>query len=273
MKELTLEEIKEIELRNLCEFDAICKAHNFRYSLAGGTMLGAIRHKGFIPWDDDIDLMMPRPDYEKFIEYCKHNNTPFSMLCAETNNEYKYLFAKLCDRNTVLVEDATGTECGIYIDIFPIDGLGNTYEEAKCQLNQTRFKRELLVAANWKNFFRSKTRAWYIEPIRFAFFVLSRFCKPHRLINDIQKSLRKVDFEDCKYVGAVMGAYREREIQKASIWNELWDTEFENIKFSGVKDYDSYLSTLYGDYMKLPPKEKQVTHHSFKAYLKKFDGE
>ena len=65
-----------------------------------------------------------------------------------------------------------------------------------------------------------------------------------------------------------MGAYREREIQKASIWNELCDTEFENIKFSGVKDYHSYLSTLYGDYMKLPPKEKQITHHSFKAYLK-----
>ncbi len=185
-KEITLEEMKGIELNILKQIHELCISQGFRYFLIGGTLLGAVRHKGFIPWDDDIDIGMPRSDYERFIEYCSSNEVPFKLVCNKTDPNYGYLFAKAVDRNTVLIEENAnkdGAELGIYVDIFPIDGLGNTFDEAINSLNKTRFNRELLVAANWKKFFRSKTRPIYQEPIRLAFFLMSRMCSFKKLIN------------------------------------------------------------------------------------------
>ena len=90
MKELSLDEIKTIELEILKEIHQICEKENIRYSLCGGTLLGAVRHGGFIPWDDDIDIIMPRKDYEAFIDYCKTHAPNFNLLCVETNKKYGY---------------------------------------------------------------------------------------------------------------------------------------------------------------------------------------
>ena len=214
---------------------------------------------------------MPRPDYDKFIDYCKNNDLPFSLLSHETDERYAYLFAKAMSKDTVIIEENSNPkniDTGVYIDIFPVDGLGNTYEEAIRTFNSTKFNRELLVAKNWKRFFRSKNRKWYYEPIRFAFFLLSRFACSKKLIDRIESKITKNDFDSAEFVGMVPSTYRIKEILPREIFSEFIEVTFENETFMALKNYDKYLKQIYGDYMKLPPKEKQVTHHMFTAYKK-----
>ncbi len=268
MRELTLDEIKSIELDVLKQFHEICTQNGYRYSLAGGTLLGAVRHKGFIPWDDDIDVAMPRDDYNRFIDFCLENKTPFG-IATSGNRTIKMLFSKIYAKNTVVKEESTDKErnIGVWIDVFPLDGLGNNYDEAVKNFSKSRFDRELLIACNWSKYTRSKTHSIVIEPVRLAFFILSRIVNPYKLISKIEKRYYHKKFDDMLYAGALLGSYRTREIMETKVLCQLVDLEFEGYMFKGFKNYEKYLSNLYGDYMKLPPKEKQISHHDFKAYL------
>ncbi len=271
MREIYLEELKKIELDILCKVHEICIREGFRYSLAGGTMIGAVRHKGFIPWDDDIDILMPRPDYKKFIEYCKKKETDFDLLCNETNPDYGYLFAKAMAKNTVIYEEnvnRNNIELGVYIDIFPVDGIGNTYREALRNFIKFEFDREILNASNWKYYFRSNTHSIIYEPIRFFFYLLSRSVDYRKTINKIQAFYESKDFDSMKIAGSIAGVYRSKEILNKQVYTNTVDMLFEGLKFKAIKNYDNYLKKLYGDYMKLPPENKRVTHHRFKAYYK-----
>lgn len=272
---IDLNELKKIELDLMTDVHEICEREGFRYSLGGGTLLGAVRHKGFIPWDDDIDIMMPRPDYDAFIEYCATHETPFAVRSFENDKTYVDLSAKVYNPNTVLKDDAIdgGDKTGVAIDVFVIDGLGDTEKAARKAFKKTEFKRELLVAANWKRFFRSKMRPWYYEPIRFAFYALSRGVNKSKLFDKIQSVYKKIDFDKSKYAAAVGGAYREREILPQSVFTEYIELPFEGKSFKAIAAYDTYLSSIYGDYMKLPPEEKRTSHHTFTAYYKNAEAE
>lgn len=268
-QEITLEQLKKIELDILIELHDICVAQNLNYSLGGGTLLGAIRHNGFIPWDDDVDVMMPRPDYVKFVDYCKTHETSFKIKCFETDKNYVDLSAKIYNPKTVIIDDniaGNNDSIGVYIDLFVIDGLGNDYKSALKAFRATTFKRELLVAAQWKKFFRSKTRPWYYEPIRFVFFILSRFVNKQKTFEKIERKYKNIDFYSVNYVAAVGGAYREREINERRVYTDLIDVDFEGNRFKAIAAYDEYLKHNYGDYMQLPPIEKRVSHHTFSAH-------
>ena len=270
-REIGLEELKKIELSLLSAMHDICQKENFRYSLGGGTLLGAVRHKGFIPWDDDIDVMMPRPDYDAFIAYCLTHDTGFKIKSWETDKNHVSFSAKLYDPSTVIEDDNfnnIGENTGVSIDVFPIDGLANTYKKAKKVYNSTRFKRELLVAAQWDRFFRSKTHPWYYEPIRFVMFVLSRFINKSRVFAKVVKKHTSINFEEVAFAAAVGGSYRIREILPKEVFCELISLPFEEYEFNAISGYDKYLSSIYGDYMQLPPEDKRVSHHTFKAYYK-----
>ena len=269
MTELTNEEVRKILLDVIIEIDSICRENDIRYSLAGGTLLGAVRHKGFIPWDDDIDIFMPRPDYERFIDYCEVNQVGFYLL-SNRSKDFGYCFAKACSNSTVIVEELvtyTDYSIGVYVDIFPIDGLGIEYKAALKRIKTVRFKHELLVASNWTRFFKSKTRSWIYEPIRLAFYCLSRIVNKNKLAISLDKKFKRIDFDLSGYAGAIMGSYGIKEIMPTEIYSKYMDIEFEGVKFKAIEDYDKYLSNLYGDYMKLPPIDKRISHHTFKAYL------
>lgn len=271
MNKMVIEEVKKCEYRLLCDIDDICRENKLRYTLCGGTLLGAIRHKGFIPWDDDIDIAMPRPDYNSFIEIVNNENTKMKVICFNSDKKFKDLYAKVYDPKTHIEETSVnrfGFECGVYVDLYPIDGLGDTYESALLQFKKSSIHRELLNAANWKSFKRSKTHAWYYELIRFPFYCITRFINADKLIEKIERTYISNEFDSSRYVAIVSGSYREKEILPYDIYKDYIYIDFENRQFSAIKRYDEYLSNIYGDYMQLPPIEKQVTHHSFKAYYK-----
>lgn len=271
MEEISLEALKQIELDVLEQVHEVCTAQGLRYSLCGGTLLGAVRHGGFIPWDDDIDILMPRPDYEKLIDYCQDHETPFRLVSHRTDSTYHYLFAKACAPGTVLEEannNRNNSGLGVYIDIFPIDGLGDTEEAGRARLKKKRFSLELLVAYAWQKYLPSATRSWYYEPIRFGFYVLSRLVNPDRLLRSVERLAMSADFDTAPYAGSYAGVYRSREVLPAGVYAECTDMSFEGRTFRAMARYDEYLTCLYGDYMCLPPEEEQVSHHLFRAYRK-----
>lgn len=268
MGELELQEVQRVALGLLIEFDKICQENAFRYSLGGGTLLGAIRHGGFIPWDDDIDVMMPRPDYEKFLEYCRHYEGGFDCLSLNHTEGYFDLFSRLSDRSTYLVDDSRVIEykMGVSIDIFPIDGLGDDDAIALKNFNKGRFKRELLIASKWTKYFRSETKSILVEPIRLAFFLMSRLVNKRQLCASIDTFCQRNAFETSGFAACISGVYREKEIMPTSAFKEYQSIEFEGHDFDIISDYDAYLTQHYGDYMQLPPVEKQVPHHRAHYY-------
>ena len=270
-RELNLEELKEIELKILLEIHDICMKNNFNYSLCGGTLLGAIRHKGFIPWDDDIDIVMPRDDYDKFIQYCINNTTKLRIVSHEVNRKYNYLFAKAYDPSTVIFDsliDEKGIDLGVYVDIFPLDGLGNTFDGAKRLIHSIELYNYILVASHWKKYTFSKTNKFYIEPIRLLFYTLSKVCKLDKVIDKAENEMKKYNYYTSDYIGCACGSYRLKEIMKSEITNEYINVLFEGHEFKAFKNYDKYLRNIYGDYMKMPSSEQRVTHHTFKAYYR-----
>jgi len=269
MNELKIEELKIEELKILEYFDEFCRKHDIKYSLTGGTLIGAVRHQGFIPWDDDIDIMMTRDEYNKFLElYSKENDAANYKLITYNNKNYNYMFAKLVSNDTVLVEDFNKKVegMGVYIDLFPIDSIGNSYEEAKKRIHSIRFLLYLTVASNWRKFYINKHHGFLRQIIRAIFYVLSRGINAKKEFIKIEN--RFVFNKDNNYFGCVCGVYEDKEIMDANIFREYQEVLFENKKFMAIKRYDEYLKGLYGDYMQLPPEEKRVPHHTFKAYKK-----
>ena len=268
MQELSIEHLKETELDILIEIDRFCRKQEIQYSLAGGTLLGAVRHKGFIPWDDDIDLMMTRENYDKFISLFSKEAGRYRVITYQNNPQYNYLFAKVVDSQTKVVEDHNFPvdDLGVFVDIFPIDALGDTIGEAKQKLKKVKFKRFLCVASSWKHFYINQNRNFLRQIPRFCFYLMRRFVNARKANAQIEKNF-PFDKEK-KYWGCVCGSYEEREIMKRDVFTEYTDLEFEGIQFMCIKAYDTYLSSLYHDYMKLPPQSKQVAHHTFVAYKK-----
>lgn len=269
MKKMNLNDLKECEFNILCYIDGICRKHGLKYSLIGGTLLGAVRHGGFIPWDDDIDIAMPRPDYEKFIEYAKIDNIRYKVITNKTEKNWKDIYAKVIDTNTVIREYLANRfeyENGVFVDLFPVDVLADTFEDSVKLFRKSSFNREMLNAVKWKRYTKSKTRFWGYEFIRFPFFVISRFVNPDKLIRKIESLYLGKAFDSAKFVVVLAGVYREKEIVPYEVYRDYIDLKFEGKTFMCIKQYNVWLSKVYGDYMKLPPKEKQITHHSFDAF-------
>lgn len=245
----------------------ICEKDNLEYFMLGGTMLGAIRHKGFIPWDDDIDLGLPRKDYDKFLEIAPEqlaNN--LKMVNYKTDSNYHYYITRILDIDTKVIEERIGSEDEKYtnasIDIFPLDGTPNNDILRKIYFFRVLYHRALMSLCYKDSIDKKRKRSKKEKILLWVMMRLpiEKITTAYKQKEKIDKLLKKQDFYNSKYVGNIMGAYRTKEIVPKEFYGNGKMYQFEDIKMNGLELYDEYLKYTYGDYMKLPPEDKRKTH-------------
>lgn len=255
--------IQQKLLNMLGWFHEYCIANGIRYYAAGGTVIGALRHKGFIPWDDDIDLVVPREDYNRLITGFNRQIDHYILESPYSgNDDYLYSYAKLYDTDTTLTEKMHyPCRRGVYIDIFPLDGIGMTEQEALAAFHQVDKKNMFLMT---RTCVIRRDRIWYKN----ASIMVSRLI-PSFVVNNKQLSIsvdklaNSLNNTNAIYVANLMGTYRDREIIKKEFFGRPTLYRFEDIEIFGPEMYDLYLSKIYGDWKTPPPEEKRYTKHDF----------
>lgn len=266
-------EIHEKLLNMLKWFHNFCLENEITYYALGGTALGAVRHKGFIPWDDDIDVGIPRHDYERFIGLAMKESRKGKYMIEYPlkNKDSIYAFTKIYDTDTLLIENASlKTKRGIYIDVFPLDGIGNTIDEAYKNYDiENRFIKmwRLRVSPPKKGHEICKYIAHFIIGLTPQFIFGRKY-----LIKKVNETAKKIDYNKSAYVANLFGVWGKKEITKKSCFGTPNLVKFEDTQIFIAEDADLYLKTMYGDYMKLPPVEERVAKHDcfidlHKSYL------
>lgn len=251
-KEITLEERKRILYDMLVEIDGICREHNLKYSLSSGTLIGAIRHKGFIPWDDDLDIMMP---YEDILELQKNLPTKTLQYCdAFVDDNYEATFPRLAYRPTFRLKMKNVPTYGISIDLYPFfqlkyDNIEDVYA--------------LLKAGKRASRIRQKADSIRIRLSKFLPF------KKMPFFNAIVKWSANYPIKakgSGKYYFAHGGFFSQKTIFEYDLFSNMSEYQFEGRNFMGIANYDDYLTHLYGDYMTPPPESKRIANHSGHYY-------
>jgi lipopolysaccharide cholinephosphotransferase len=285
MNSIDINELKRIELNILKDVANFCDKHGLRYYLCGGTLIGTIRHKGFIPWDDDIDIIMPRPDYMKFMELYNQESNFYRVHSLATDPKWYSTFAEVEDTRTVKIYKNFNQKkyIGVNIDIFPTDGSPNDEEKRKrfWLINNILTRVATLAQLNFsvsnhfidqdKKF--SKIRTWLRTLLKFITIPIARcICSIVNLNKLVTRRAMAYDVDQSDYIGvSTFPHYGYKECVKGSSFLKIKERPFEGILFNTPDDYDEYLSNLYGDYMKIPPKEKQVSHHDFIAHWRDYN--
>lgn len=269
----TIEKLKKIEIAIFKEFISICKKYNFKYYLLGGTLLGAVRHKGFIPWDDDIDVGMPRDDYERFLAVAK-NELPGELFLQtnKTDPQNPFCYCKIRNSNTTFIESPVrklDMNHGIFIDVFPLDFYpSNPREQKKFQKKKRLY--DAVTSSVWsveRTSFKQKLKG-IAKKILVLFFPVKRAIKKREKMYTSQ--------DDKALLANNGGAWGVKEIVPADWYGQGTELEFEGMKVMAPEKYDLWLTQVYGDYIQLPPAEKRVSHHeteiidadkSYKEYL------
>lgn len=257
--EISLEEMKQIEVDILLNIDSFCKENGIKYGIGYGTLIGAVRHHGFIPWDDDIDIWMPRPDYDKFINY--YQDPTYQLQCMEKGGYYR-TYAKVFDTRTIIT-NTNNKDMGIFVDIIPIDGLPSNEDTARKYLSKmVKIRTWIYKIFNYKKLKikRLSIRSLVLYPI--AKIIPSSF-----LLSIFLRLSKKYSFKNSSYVaGFAVGP--ESWLFERSFLEDVIDLEFEGHMVKAPLNYDKFLRVLYGDYMKLPPLEEQIPKHAYHAYWK-----
>lgn len=265
MEELSLNEIKQIELDILKEFHSFCVQHNIRYFISHGTLLGAIRYKHFIPWDDDLDVLVPREDYERLLKIYQ-NSERHHLFSYERNPNYLYPYAKLCDMSTRKVEGGynNGVELGLDIDVFPLDHWDDDLEKAKQEVKHQQQNIFCLGLTKLQKPDSHHPAKRFVKGIAMA---LCKMRGSRYYLGKIMQGAYKPEQTGSRYMGSkAWNIYGERDIIPAEAFAEAIELEFEGEMFFAPVGYDTLLSSLYGDYLPEPPVEKRKTHHNFRAY-------
>lgn len=270
-------ELNDIEIKNrlvvlLRRFDDICEKNGLRYSLGYGTLIGAMRHKGFIPWDDDIDVIMPQDDYIKFLELAcfRQQDSNSKVILYEPDNKsiqyvnYCYPFAKLIDNETYITSDFFREIGGLWIDIFPITGLPGNKNEIESLFNvQYSLHRKLAAAHRYRNL-KTCSPVVFFKQVRCNYYF-----KMHKQLVKEMKSLSfSYPFNLSENVANSIWGYGKKEIMPRKWFEEYIDIEFEGHVFKGLRCYNEFLYQIYGDWDKMPPEDKRIAHHYYKAFLK-----
>ena len=264
MKELGLKDIQNTELNILIKFDEVCKKNGINYSLCGGTLIGAVRHNGFIPWDDDIDVYLMREDYERLIAL-HYEDERYEIRCHRYTKGYYYPFVKMVDKRTYIDETwRAEKDMGIYIDIFPVDVFNyNSQKELNTILKKVDF---LITVAFMMGHKLSHHRSFSIRYFLKLLMLTVTYPFKKQIISFIDKYASS--FGEGGYCCMLIQHAREELVFEKCKLDEIINCNFEGYSCPIYKNYDYMLTRQYGDYMKLPPVNERHSVHGFKAYLK-----
>lgn len=282
MKKITVDEMKSIELNILVDVAEFCEEHGLRYYLCGGTLLGAVRHKGFIPWDDDIDIIMPRPDYIKFLTEYNKKTSPYKANSGINHKDWHTTFANVEDTRTIKINTNFGKfdQYGIDIDVFPMDGSPDNEKKRKrfWLINNvlTRIATLSVLSFTMSKYYADRDVSFlYIRTIlrtgiKFLGIPFAKLiCTFFNLNQIVTKRAMKYDVDKSEYIGvSTFPHYGYKECVKGAPFLKITKRLFEGRYLNTPDNYDEYLSHLYGDYMTPPSKARQQSHHDFVPYWK-----
>lgn len=265
MKQINSDELRTIQISILEAVSEFCESNDIKYWIDNGTLLGAIRHKGYIPWDDDIDIGMLREDYDKFSKLFNSCNNKYRFLCLENTPDFYLSHGKVCDTDTKLYEpDENGIELFVNIDIFVYDNAPDDDSLVKKMYDCRDKLRNRYIIKNEKIINDKKSIKTYLKIIRR--FVYKMLYKENNEIFKMIENSKSYASIETRRVGNFT-SYTRMACEK-SVFRESILVEFEGKMYKAPIGYDEWLKSFYGDYMKLPPEEKRVSHHSFVAYKK-----
>lgn len=276
MNEEAMQIVHKTSLRLLKIFIEICEKNNLRYYVGGGTMLGAVRHKGFIPWDDDVDIDMPRKDYQEFLKICAEElkDHPECAVSSIHTDNAPFLYARLVDKsvkaktNEGIISDAI---VPLWIDISPVDGMPDNailreihwlrlcaLKDIFC-MSVIKYGR---TATNEDKKKRKEKREWYKK---IAFWLgeklpMEKILKYESWARRFEKATEKYSFYESKMAGTLFTYHRKKSIFPVEWYGKGTKYQFEDIEVVGVDNYDAWLTQLYGDYMKVPDEADRVDH-------------
>ena len=256
----------------LKEFIRVCEKHHLRYFVDGGTLLGAMRHKGFIPWDDDIDVSMPREDYDKFVKLqYEYEGTPYFIQTWRTDPHYTYCFAKLRDSSTTFIESYYVNHRinhGVWIDIFPVDGFSYKMKPREKCAHRVRF----VWYMNYMSYLPQLTRKFHKETffkdlgLNIVGWLLWPFDAFHWRNRLVERYLRHYKLEKAALAGNYYDFKPKMQAMDIKYFKEFVLVPFEDIMVYAPKEYDEYLTLSYGDWRTPPPKDKQIGMHFDKGF-------
>jgi lipopolysaccharide cholinephosphotransferase len=268
LRELSITELRQVQLSLLDQFRSLCEAEGLRYFVGYGTLLGAVRHKGYIPWDDDVDILMPRADYDRLtvrLEAGDDGSSP--VLLTPHSAGYPFPYSKFADRKTLLIEDTyLAVPIGVNLDIFPLDGwapsrIGRAFQRVRISTAQ------LLLDA--KSVRPSPLRSLPREmALRLGRFIASPVSAT-KMVQWMSGYAGKPAHRDSEFVGVLVGTTRERV--RAALFRSPTFVSFEGRSLPAPQPYVEYLQEVYGDFEVPPPPDRQVTHHRFQAYWRDDD--
>lgn len=271
MKKVSEKELKQILLDMLIYIDEVCRENQIEYTLAGGSLLGAIRHQGFIPWDDDADIELARPEYAKLIKVLHEKKSErypiLDFLEVETSRPY----VRIYDSRTVNTSKHNIIHSeGVFLDIFPFDILPETFEERQALKKQLQKEEIRLRQANSRGLsYASSSKQW-------IFFAKSILWFPAHLMSKgkyferakhYNELMQQYNVSDSKVTGFALSFYDSAAFPK-EMMDEYEDVMFENHTLRKVKNHELYLKMQYNDYMTLPPEDKRRTHSYYDWYWK-----
>ena len=281
MTEILMEEQKQLALAILKDIADFCDNQGLRYYLAYGTMLGAVRHKGFIPWDDDIDIMMPRDDYNEFLAHYNGHNKIYRACSIKDDDSYPYTMAKVFDQRTRLEDFTLWKQYqygGVFVDIFPIDGLPSEVGDQNKLFSHQQFLNVLVHGSCMRYTFSNhyadsmesyaKAKTLIRTALKYAAITLMHPLSTKKLIQKINNDASRYSFNNSANVSVLIDCAvgNKREVLPRELFDHPKLYQFEQYQFKGVENYDFYLTHLFHNYMEMPPVERRFPHHNFKVY-------
>ena len=271
----TREEIRKLqllELEMLKEVLRICREHQLTYYALGGTLLGAVRHKGFIPWDDDIDIGIPRPDYEKFLKIAA-DELPDHLQVDYFKTEDRSLVkrpsyaCKIRNLNVDVIERIANipNRTKAWIDIFPLDGVPGNWLLRKIHSFRMLYRRMRIQFSMFDENVHTmrSNRPWY-EKALIKFYRITRVGRnsdPYDMMYRMDEALTRYDYDSCSYLINFMGAWKLKELFPKSVYGDGKEYPFEDLLITGPADADYVLKQMYGDYMTPPPDSENTANH------------